>query len=393
VRCARCGNENSEGNRFCGMCGAGLLVKGQAPSAAMPAPVEKVEKKAEPAAVGSSAEARLPARSANLGTSTDSSPMSAGPMITGPSFLGLNKPADGGRDSLGRPSRNLDYLLEDDEEKPRRGWGKLLMVVIALALLGGLGYLRWKQGGFDWVTQNKKPAAATESQGAADSGTSGSSTGGASGPSSDASSGAPGTSAPSSTPSAGGTSAAPAPDAAAPSAAGQDAGTANAAAAGGAAAGPSTPAENVAPPKPAADSAGDKAADADAGDATGAAAAAPPESTTAPPKKMRKPTPVTPVDATAEAERYIYGRGVPQDCDRGLHMLKPAAESNPKAMIALGTLYSTGTCTPRDLPTAYRWFAMALHKQPDNQPLQNDLQKLWGQMTQPERQLAIKLSQ
>jgi TPR repeat protein len=108
---------------------------------------------------------------------------------------------------------------------------------------------------------------------------------------------------------------------------------------------------------------------------------------------MRKSTPVTPVDATAEAERYIYGRGVPQDCDRGLHMLKPAAESNPKAMIALGTLYSTGTCTPRDLPTAYRWFAMALHKQPDNQPLQNDLQKLWGQMTQPERQLAIKLSQ
>jgi hypothetical protein len=382
VRCARCGNENSDANRFCGMCGAGLLVKGQAPVAAA-APVEK---KSEPAAVGSSAEARLPARSANLGTSTDSSPMITGPMITGPSFLGLNKPADGGRDPSGRPSRNLDYLLEDDEEKPRRGWGKLLMVVIALALLGGLGYLRWKQGGFDWVTQNKKPAAADGSQGTADSGSTGSSTGGAGSPSSDASSSSPS----SSTPSAARASAAPTPDAAAPSTMGQDAGAANAPAAGGAAAGPSTSAENVAPAKPA-DSAGDKAADADAGDASGAAAE--PESTTTAPKKMRKPTPVTPVDATAEAERYIYGRGVPQDCDRGLHILKPAAESNPKAMIALGTLYSTGTCTPRDLPTAYRWFAMALHKQPDNQPLQNDLQKLWGQMTQPERQLAIKLSQ
>jgi TPR repeat protein len=75
-------------------------------------------------------------------------------------------------------------------------------------------------------------------------------------------------------------------------------------------------------------------------------------------------------------------------------LLKPAAQpSNPKAMISLGALYSTGTCTPRDLPTAYRWFALALHQQPNNQPLQDDLQKLWSQMTQPERQLAIKLSQ
>jgi len=40
-----------------------------------------------------------------------------------------------------------------------------------------------------------------------------------------------------------------------------------------------------------------------------------------------------------------------------------------------------------------RWFALALHKEPDNPSLQNDLQKLWSQMTQPERQLAIKLSQ
>jgi TPR repeat protein len=85
---------------------------------------------------------------------------------------------------------------------------------------------------------------------------------------------------------------------------------------------------------------------------------------------------------------------VPQDCERGLHQLKPAAEqSDPKAMISLGALYATGVCTPRDLPTAYRWFALALRKQPDNQPLQESLQKIWAQMTPPERQLAIKLSQ
>ena len=74
-------------------------------------------------------------------------------------------------------------------------------------------------------------------------------------------------------------------------------------------------------------------------------------------------------------------------------MLKRAGEYDPKAMTAMGGLYATGTCTPRDLPTAYRWYALALHKDPDNQTLQNDLQKLWSQMTQPERQLAIRLSQ
>jgi TPR repeat protein len=101
-----------------------------------------------------------------------------------------------------------------------------------------------------------------------------------------------------------------------------------------------------------------------------------------------------PEDSVIEAERYIYGRGAGQDCDRGLRLLKPAAgQSNVRAMISLGALYSTGTCTPRDLPTAYRWFALALHKEPDNQALQDNLQKLWSQMTQPERQLAIRLSQ
>jgi hypothetical protein len=110
--------------------------------------------------------------------------------------------------------------------------------------------------------------------------------------------------------------------------------------------------------------------------------------------RQPKPTPAKPLDPVTEAERYIYGRGARQDCDRGLHLLKPAAEqSNPKAMVSLGVLYTTGTCTPRDLPTAYRWFALALHKEPDNQALQGDLQKLWSQMTPPERQLAIKLSQ
>ena len=109
------------------------------------------------------------------------------------------------------------------------------------------------------------------------------------------------------------------------------------------------------------------------------------------PRVVSKPAVADPV---TEAQKYIYGKGVRQDCDHGLRILKPAADqANPKAMIEMGALYSAGLCTPRDLPTAYRWFALALHKQPDNASVQTDLQKLWSEMTQPERQLAIKLSQ
>jgi DedD protein len=121
----------------------------------------------------------------------------------------------------------------------------------------------------------------------------------------------------------------------------------------------------------------------------------------APPKPKTAPTPVAkpratirPVDSIAEARKYVYGKGASQDCDRGLRLLKPMAnEGNAKAMVEMGALYSAGLCTPRDLPTSYRWFAMALRKDPSNESIQADLQKLWGEMTQPERQLAIKLTQ
>jgi hypothetical protein len=112
------------------------------------------------------------------------------------------------------------------------------------------------------------------------------------------------------------------------------------------------------------------------------------EATRKPPAAVKRTDPV------GEAQKYLYGKGVAQDCDRGLRLLKPAANAgNAKAMIEMGALYSAGLCTPRDLPTSYRWFAMALHKDPDNQSVATDLQKLWGEMTQPERQLAIRLSQ
>ena len=93
-------------------------------------------------------------------------------------------------------------------------------------------------------------------------------------------------------------------------------------------------------------------------------------------------------------ERYLYGRGVPQDCARGLRYVKPAADQgNPKAMITMGALYATGHCLSRDLPTAYRFFALALRKDPENGPLKQNAQMVWAQMTDAERQQAIRMTQ
>jgi hypothetical protein len=426
LRCGHCGNENSEANRFCGMCGRPLVPK-TAPESQARATATPAERNAESGPAASSADARVtrstaeaapvipsrttasPANSPStsstlnrptINPSTVDPPTYDSPTISGPSFLGLNTPADGrsvssssSHDSL-RSSRNLDYLLEDDEP-PSRGWGKLLLFVIALALVGGFGYLRWKQGGFDWLTKNEnKPPASASTQPAdlppaADSGSTPNTVPAPAGASPTAA--ANGNVIPTDAPTPAPASPAPQTDNSqttatqgnAPATATPQAGTA-----------PASPVPVSPVPANSADSnppanAAPEAAGTDS-DAQSPQAETPP----APKPRERKPTPAKPVDSVMEAERYIYGNGARQDCDRGLRLLKSAAEqSNPKAMSSMGTLYSTGTCTPRDLPTAYRWFALALHKQPDNQALQDDLQKLWSQMTQPERQLAIKLSQ
>jgi hypothetical protein len=433
VRCGICGNENAESSYYCGMCGAALTGKTQhtaqspaqpAVGQRQPAAPQKPVSPPQPVVPQQPPQQRAPQQpvqspriempESRRSQADRPSDQHAAPVITGPSFLGLNTPPaerrePEGRDSFNRDahahehlehsSKNLDYLLEDEEER-KGGWGKLILVVIALALAVGFGYLRWKQGGFDWLTAgDKKPAASTPAAQATP------------GSSAD-SSGANGPAAPGADP-----SGAPLPTATpeqSPSASAADSGTPATPAPGGATTTPvdsaappnnpqqtapsTTPAKSVSTPKPPADS--NPAADSESppgsqpADSDSNVQPAPAAAPVAKPRE-RKPTPVRPLDPVTEGERYIYGRGVRQDCDRGMRLLKPAAteQSNAKAMISLGALYSTGTCTPRDLPTAYRWFALALHKEPDNQPLQDDLQKLWSQMTQPERQLAIKLSQ
>jgi hypothetical protein len=95
-----------------------------------------------------------------------------------------------------------------------------------------------------------------------------------------------------------------------------------------------------------------------------------------------------------KGEAYLYGRGVPQNCDEAIKYLKAAsAKLHPKARSTFGTMYATGHCVARDLPTSYLWFALALRADPNNQVLVKDLNAIWNQMTPPERQLATKMRQ
>jgi TPR repeat protein len=118
-----------------------------------------------------------------------------------------------------------------------------------------------------------------------------------------------------------------------------------------------------------------------------------------------KPTPSHPAGAAAagtspdadlelSGEKFLYGNGVPQNCARAESSLRTAAmHGNSKAETVLGTMYATGHCVGRDLPSAYRWFARALHEEPQNSRISADLQVLWRQMTPQEKQLATNRGQ
>jgi len=381
MRCSRCGNDNPGDNRFCGMCGATLLAPAPPPVTAVP------ETQTQRAA---SAGPNIPSPIATAPPKPQEPPRSAAPAprepsVSGPSFLGLNDAPPRKRASLSidphhSGSGDVDYLLEDDEEHKSGGAGKGIFILVVLAIVVGFGYLRWRNNGFKWSGPDK-PAAPQQN------------------PAPDSSANPPLTS-PSGTPDTSNTPAQSTTPPAQPAA--QPAQPTPAANPPADATQPSTTATKT--DKPRTDNADDSDEDSSKpADDEDTAEATPPAKAAKADVPKPKPAPVKPsaaakssraVDPVAEAQRYLYGKGVPQSCDRGLQLLKPEAnKANPKAMIEMGALYSAGLCTPRDLPTAYRWFAQALRKDPDNQAVQTDLQKLWGEMTQPERQLAIKLSQ
>jgi hypothetical protein len=97
----------------------------------------------------------------------------------------------------------------------------------------------------------------------------------------------------------------------------------------------------------------------------------------------------TPSQVELEGEKYLYGNGVPVDCERAKKDLFAAAKHSAKAQSDLAAMYATGHCVFRDLPLAYRWFTRAEHNSNDRTYAEN-MRVLWNQMTPEERNLATR---
>jgi len=354
VRCVQCGQENNPQYRFCGLCGA--------PLGAPPAPVPNVAGRER---------VRVP--------------------VSGPSFLGLGD----------ERSRDLDYLLEDE---PPRGHARLYLALLLLVVSAGLLAWHWQRDGYPWSGLVLKPTVSNAPVSSRPVP-----------PPDSAAAAAPVVpvepTANPAPPEAQAATQAATSEAVQPSA-GEPAG-------GGIVANPSSaakPGDQTSPPSDLVDSGETAKAATPVSPQTSEPETAEPASQetrvapAAPTPKPVNPTSVSPRSApsrpspavgpmadsfedrlVADGERYLYGRGVPEDCARAQRNLQIGArQSNPRAQTLLGAMYATGHCVNRDLPTAYRWFAKALHGDPGNSRVQRDLEVLWKQMTPEERQLAMK---
>lgn len=360
VRCTHCGYDNSPEYRFCGMCGASL-----AQPAAKPEP---------------------PKESPRAAATSNPSPAED---VHGPSFLGLSQD----------PKVEFHYLYED--EQPRSHVGVIVFVIILLGAGGYLGW-QWRNHGFPFDRTGNSGTQA---------------------------SGSPSEVAPAQTqdqqthidkPMTGAGDVLPTP----PDQNAQNPNAANQNAQGQTANKPSESdippqngqAQNTAPANseaaPGTENATEKQNAAPENtqpekQPTEEAKATPPPAVNKASRVAKEPAPTrsvkpTPSRMPGEAstspdadleltgERYLYGNGVPQNCARAESSLRTAAtHGNSKAQTVLGTMYATGHCVGRDLPTAYRWFARALHQEPQNSRISTDLQVLWRQMSPQEKQLAM----
>ena len=380
----------------------------------LPQPVQRVEPPAKPVEWGAH---REPPSSST---------------ISGPSFLGLS--GEVGRGSHSDTSNDLTYLFDEDEQ-PRRSYGRFIGILLVLAILGGLGYLQYKRSGGSWTPPWAKGPAQTPIQ--ASQPQPGDQANVGENSNQNASNAAPGGQAPAATP---GTNQPPnaqdrpsqgtvkEQDLPPQGAQGQASGTPTTGAAGqsGSTEGASSEADKAnkegttetgsANPPPAAKGAtssvpaesGKTAKDTESEANDSGAAAAKGKRSAEPndsgdeaaadvPAKAVKPTRTKPSPQVASpddtlvtnAEKYLYGRGVPQNCDRALISLRAAANrQNTRAMTLLGTMYGTGHCVGRDLPNSYRWFAQASRQSPDNTWINRNLEMIWREMTPAERQLA-----
>jgi TPR repeat protein len=370
VICPKCGENNSDNFRFCGMCGTPLQARVEARRPAG-APVPNLPSTI-PQEITNAPESLRPV--ADTAARTPDKPI---PPISGPSMLGLDQAGSNQPSMLSLQDRSysgLDSFFEP--EQPKTGARRILLLVALLAALGGAGW--WTYTNYLSATGTRNPQ--TEASSGSDTPSDKLAEPRSAAP---AASAAPKTDA--------GSSQAVVPSAAAP------AGPSENASAGPAPARHTVDAETkpVAKPQPVTPKSvtpkialGDKSAEKGARRQT-------PSNTSS---KTSQPVMAAAAD-TGDADfrkgwAYLYGRGMPENCSEAVKSLKAAsAKSNAKARSAFGTMYATGHCVPRDLPTSYLWFAMALKKDPNNQILEKDLSAVWNQMTPPERQMATRMKQ
>jgi hypothetical protein len=350
VRCEQCGYESDARYRFCGMCGAKLP---QPPPPSLE-PIATKSRREEPTRP-----------------------------VSGPSFLGL---AD-------EPASTGAYLLED--EVSERHWGRYLVLLIVLV---GMGTAAWY-----WRGEVRAYVASRLAQGPS-SNQSEQASSPAAAVTTSASETAQQTPAATTAGNASNSGTTETPST--PAAAAQNpVSPANTAGSGEQASAPPAPSQTdqtsaaAAPSQKQAPSGtasvGNQQSNGGAATATIDAEAPKTESAAAKPSKSEVRETAAP-SATADqleadGERYLYGTGVSSNCSRAESNLHAAAEQgSSKADSVLGTMYATGHCVSRDLPLAYRWFAMALKRDPGNARLQDDLRVLWNQMTPEERQLTMR---
>ncbi len=332
--CTYCSTENPESNRFCGECGQPLVRK-------------QVTVPSEPQIFAEPEESHQTT-------------------ISGPSFLGLTDTSE---------SDETAYLLED--ERPRRGhFGWFLFSGVAIAILGVIGWMEWQA-----IETGKLPVPSlqTTSAPAAPAPATASATPTNAQPDAESVSASPAEQKPQSD----GTENTPTPDS-----------------------------SNSKSPAPAVANvtAADKKSDAQAtqenesriakeADQRKAESAATDDSEDAAKTPAEKPAPeAKPVSATTKpsdprqnqmlisGEKYLYGRGVRQDCNQALIYFKAAAENeNAPAMSHLGAMYASGHCVTTNRVMAYKWFARAGEVEPSNQWISRSLNMLWRDMTPQER--------
>jgi hypothetical protein len=387
VICPNCREDNAPNFRFCGMCGTSLEPRRPLgapaldPLSAFPPAVPPVSPR--------TANSPAPLRPVVVedASRTANKPV---PPTAGPSMLGLNEPAASPPSTdrstphepdLREPSMDLlrersfsglDSFLEP--EQPKTGGRRILLLMMLLVALGAAGW--WTYTNYLGATEGRKTEPAASSAG--DTSAEKASTK----PSTQDAAPAP----------AGGSSQVAPPSAEVPEGPSENASTGpdtsrkalDAGVKPVAEAKPVTPAPVI----PAKTRSTDKR---EAQRVPGVASVV----TSAKIAKSPGPAGTETGDADfRKGEAYLYGRGGRENCDEAVKNLKAAsAKSNAKARSAFGTMYATGHCVPRDLPTSYLWFALALRVDPNNQILEKDLNAVWNQMTPPERQMATRMKQ